>query len=108
MVLGAFAGQHNLYSISITDLKPRINRITEYIATTGRLPRPPALLRTPAGYEVIDGNYRMAAYFYCYGYFNLPIEERLEATSSDIQDYWVGTPALGPAPTLGCSQGFQV
>jgi hypothetical protein len=90
MTLGAVTGQRNLYSTSIPDLKQRFYRIVEHIGAHGVLPKTPALLEEDGALSVLDGNHRMAAYFYCYGYFKLEVEGSLQLNVKEIQSYWVG------------------
>lgn len=92
MVLGAIQGQFNLYSSQIKDLTPRFNRIKEHFSQFGTHPKPPALLAEPHGLTIADGNHRMAAYLYCYGYFNLDLDASLQLKTKEIQSYWVGKP----------------
>jgi hypothetical protein len=89
MVLGSQVGQTNMYTLFILDLKERIDRVAEHISKTGRIPRPPALLKRNDQFEVLDGNHRLAAYFYTYGYFNIPINSAWEVRADDDQEYWV-------------------
>lgn len=89
IVLGARQGDQNLYSNSIPDLAARFASIVEYIHLHGVLPRPPALLSTAEGWSVLDGNHRMAAYLYCYGYFNIPLAADLQLNTQEIQRFWI-------------------
>ena len=90
MVLGAVTGHSNLYSNSIPDLKQRFYRILEHLRSRGTLPCPPALMAEPGGLTVLDGNHRMAAYQYAYGYFNLGLDADLQVKTQELQRYWIG------------------
>jgi hypothetical protein len=89
MVLGALKGQVNLYSRSIPNLKERFSRIVGFIAEYGKIPKPPALIHYSDGLGVLDGNHRMAAYFYCYGYFIIDPGSELMLKTESVQQYWV-------------------
>ena len=91
IVLGAVEGQVNLYSSSIKDLSERFHRILSYLREHGSLPTAPAMLSTPTGFKVLDGNHRLSAYFYGYGYINLPIDGNLMDKTSSTQRFWVGS-----------------
>lgn len=90
MMLGAVKGQPNLYSVSIKDLAPRFNRILEYFERYGVFPKPPALLIEQQQLTVLDGNHRLAAYLYCYGYFIIDGGAALKEITKESQTYWVG------------------
>jgi hypothetical protein len=90
MALGALKGQKNLYSESIPDLKERFARIVSYIGECGLMPKPPTLIREAGGLSVLDGNHRMSAYYYCYGYFTIDPGAELQLKTKEIQEFWVG------------------
>lgn len=90
MVLAAVKDQSNFYSDSIPDLKPRFERIVEHIRATGKLPCPPTLIHESDGLSIVDGNHRMAAYFYCFGYYKLEVESTLLLATNEIQEFWIG------------------
>lgn len=90
IVLGALKGQRNLYSDSIKDLPQRFNSIVTYLRENGNFPRPPVLLAEPSGLAVVDGNHRLAAYFYCYGYFKFEVSDDLLLKAKELQTYWRG------------------
>lgn len=100
MVLGAVQNQPNLYSNSIPDLKNRFFNIVEFVKANGCLPRPPTLLSQIDKLKILDGNHRMAAYFYCYGYFNLEIEDQLLLGTKEIQSYWIANEHTTECPLL--------
>lgn len=90
MALGATKDQKNLYSESIPDLKERFARIVSYIGEHGFMPKPPILMNESDGLSVLDGNHRMSAYFYCYGYFTVEPATDLLLKTKEIQAYWIG------------------
>lgn len=89
MMLGAVQGQWNIYSYSIPDLSERFNRILDHFREHGVYPSPPALLLEDGGLTILDGNHRMSAYFYAYGYFMLDPGEELQLRTQDLQSYWI-------------------
>ncbi len=91
MVFGAVEGDVNLYSSSIKDLSERFHRIIKYLREHGSLPKAPALLSTPTGFKILDGNHRLSAYFYGFGYINLPIDGDLMDKTASAQRFWVGS-----------------
>lgn len=91
MVLGAIQGHVNLYSSSIKDLPERFHSILNYLREHGSLPKAPTLLSSPTGFQVLDGNHRLSAYFYGYGYFNLPVDDALMDKTAGTQRFWVGS-----------------
>lgn len=92
LVLASVRGETNLYSVSIPNLKMRFDRIVEHIRATGELPCAPTLVPERYGLSIVDGNHRMAAYLYCYGYFKLEVEAKLQLRTKEIQEYWIGIP----------------
>ncbi len=91
IVLGAVQGQVNLYSSSIKDLPQRFQSILDHLRAHGSLPKAPALLATPEGFRVLDGNHRLSAYFYASGYFNLPVDDEAMGKAASTQRIWVGS-----------------
>ncbi|WP_157572257.1 hypothetical protein [Hydrogenophaga taeniospiralis] len=62
MIRAAAMGEINIYSTSIPDLKERFDRVLSHLTATRNLPDTPTLLKTEAGFRVMDGNHRLAAY----------------------------------------------
>lgn len=91
MVLGAVRGQRNLYSSSIKDLSERFNRIVGYFGEHGVFPSPPALLVEDGKLTILDGNHRMSAYFYAFGYFTLDPGTDLQLRTRELQTYWIAS-----------------
>lgn len=91
MVFGAVQGQRNLYSNSITDLAVRFNRILAYFHEHGVFPAPPALLIEDKKLTILDGNHRMSAYLYAYGYFMLDPGIELQLNTQELQIYWLAS-----------------
>lgn len=95
MVMGAVKGQLNLYSMEIPNLKERFDNIVAFLSENGAFPRPPALLVDEGGFTVLDGNHRLAAYFYCLGCLKeaAPQEDLRQKVKLE-QKYWVGVPGV--------------
>lgn len=62
MIRAAAMGEINIYSTSIPDLKERFDRVLSHLTATRNLPGTPTLFKTEAGFRVMDGNHRLAAY----------------------------------------------
>ena len=88
----AVMGKTNLWSLCISDLKPRFDRIVQYISEHGEFPCPPLLVKGPLGYNIVDGNHRMAAFLYCYGYFRVDPDAELQLKTKHTQTFWLGEP----------------
>jgi hypothetical protein len=89
MVLAAVAGQSNIYSISIPNLKERFFSVVAYLAEHGSLPKPPVIIKDAQGLNIVDGHHRMAAYFYCYGYFKLDLDASVQLNTKENQACWI-------------------
>jgi hypothetical protein len=77
---------------SIPDLKTRFEGVVNYIRQYGRMPKPPILYRHNNGkYKIFDGNHRLAAYYFSYGYFEVDIDSDLMLKTEEKQNYWVGS-----------------
>jgi len=89
MALAAVAGQVNIYSDSIPDLKQRFFNVVSYLVEHGTLPKAPSLIQDPDGIQIMDGNHRIAAYLYCYGYFRLELDPNTQLATKAQQQFWV-------------------
>jgi len=89
IVLGAVKGQKSLYTIFMPNLAETFYNIVNHIKDNGTLPKPPIILRRKTGLHILDGNHRMSAYLYCYGYFNLDVDPKLKISAKEIQSYWM-------------------
>lgn len=58
------------YSV-MTDSFDRFQACVEYLRENGIFPKPVILNDTGSGFEVWDGNHRLTAFFYLFGYFNI-------------------------------------
>ena len=85
----AILGRHNIMSSSISNLKERFESVVKYIKAYGLMPKAPALLLEKDKYYILDGNHRLSAYYYCYGYFGVDVESELMLTTEKNQNYWI-------------------
>jgi hypothetical protein len=90
MVLAAVRGDRNLYSDSIPNLKERFSRILQHIKETGLLPGCPTLISDGTRLSAVDGNHRLAAYFYAFGIFKLPLDDDASMALKEAQPFWIG------------------
>ena len=89
---GAVLEKYNLMSASIPDLKERFNNSVDYIRLNGNIPKAPILYYHNNGkYESFDGNHRLAAYYYSYGYFNTEVDSNLKLNTKKEQTYWIAS-----------------
>jgi hypothetical protein len=89
---GAVIGDVNPMSLYIPDLKQRFDRAVSYIAEHGVMPGTPVLRESSVKLTVSDGNHRLAAYFYCYGYFNhLCPPRELMLAAKEEQRFWIAS-----------------
>lgn len=79
----------NEYSESISDMIPRLDRISEFLQSEKVLPRCPILYESSDGLAISDGNHRLCMYYICYGYFNLPTPRHLDIYVEHDIEYWV-------------------
>ena len=78
--------------VSIPDLKQRFDSIVNYIRQNGKMPKAPILyLNDVKKYEIFDGNHRLSAYYYCYGYFNVDGDSNSMLKTQEDQTYWVAS-----------------
>jgi hypothetical protein len=88
----AILGGNNSMSVSIPDLKQRFDSIVNYIRQNGKMPKAPILyLNDVKKYEIFDGNHRLSAYYYCYGYFNENGDSSLMLKAQEDQTYWIAS-----------------
>ncbi len=80
----AIFNESNIYSRTITDLKPRFFSFVLYLRQHRRFPVPPILLRDGAIHELVDGCHRIAAYF------AVTAEPATAMLVDDEQEVWIG------------------
>jgi hypothetical protein len=82
--------QTTVYS-AIGDGLERFDSCCAYLRERGVFPQPVVLLSSPDGHTVLDGNHRMTAFFYLYGYFRIDHEgiPCLKVTAE--QEAWIAT-----------------
>lgn len=89
MALSYLTDETNEYSMSIPDMKQRINRVIENIKSNGTMPSAPVLFKSDDGICIADGNHRLCAYYICYGYFDLPVPKELELLPEHDFEFWL-------------------
>lgn len=85
----AILGRHNIMSTSIPNLSERFVSVVKYIHSHGTMPKAPALLCEKDKFYIFDGNHRLSAYYYCFGYFKVDVETKLMLTTKKDQNYWI-------------------
>ncbi len=90
IIESAVFGIQNIMSLSIRDLKDRFNSIVTYFAQHGVFPIPPVLVIENGKYKLLDGNHRVAAYFYCAGYITKSPPQEIVLRTKLKQLAWVG------------------
>jgi hypothetical protein len=63
LLKAAVKKERNEYS-AIGDSEARIARIVQHVKASGRLPKAPTLIDSGKGLEIMDGNHRVATYFF--------------------------------------------
>ena len=61
----------------------------------GHFPRPIILGTNRNGFDVLDGNHRLTAYFYLYGYFQVENDETPALNVSEQQEVWIASSPTG-------------
>ncbi|MBU1181670.1 MAG: ParB N-terminal domain-containing protein [Proteobacteria bacterium] len=74
---------------NILNSKRRFENIVSNIKSNGLIPKVPALLFDNNKYFILDGNHRLAAYYYCYGYFQVELDSDLMLMTKEKQHYWI-------------------
>jgi hypothetical protein len=64
MVMAYNLGLPAIPNMTTSNYRARITNFLTILPTTRRLPHPPLLLRVGPGFEVLDGNHRLAALFH--------------------------------------------
>ena len=90
IISSAIYGIDTMMSRSICDLKERFDRIVSYFAKHGVFPAPPVLTRCNGKYKLMDGNHRIAAFFYCSGYIKRSPDRDVVLKTQIHQSYWIG------------------
>lgn len=89
-----YFGQFTAFSM-MSDSRERLQNCTDYLKEHGNFPKPVILQDTPEGYEILDGNHRVTAFFYLSGMFNLRNDDPDVPCPmvQSSQTFWVGIPA---------------
>lgn len=91
IISSAVFGIETIMSRSICDLKERFDGIVNYFSENGIFPVAPVLIRSNGKYKLMDGNHRIAAYFYCSGYITKSPAREIVSKTQPHQSYWIGT-----------------
>lgn len=94
-------------SRSICDLKERFNRIVSYFSEHGVFPVAPVLSRYNGQYKLMDGNHRVAAYFYCSGYITKSPAREIVLKTRLKQSYWIGSEPNKRLQAIGAKARLQ-
>ena len=87
----AVFGIESTMSKNICDLKERFDQIVKYFSEYGVFPCAPILIRSNGKYKLMDGNHRIAAFFYCSGYITRSPARDILLKTRVHQSYWIGT-----------------
>lgn len=79
----------------MSDSYARFRSCCDYLKQHGRFPRPIILGASRDGFDVLDGNHRLTAYFYLYGYFEVEKEETPALNVSERQEVWIASSPTG-------------
>ena len=85
----AILGKHNSMSNTISDLENRFKSVVKYIQSHGKMPKPPVLYFENGKYFIFDGNHRLSAYYYAFGYFKVEVKGHLLLKTQKGQHYWI-------------------
>jgi hypothetical protein len=82
---------HTTIYTSMSDGPERFRSCCEFIRSHKKFPRPVVLRQSTNGYHILDGNHRLTAFFYLFGWFNIKNDETPDPELSDVQTTWIGT-----------------
>jgi hypothetical protein len=77
------------YGRIMTDGKPRYDRIVAYFKEHNTFPKPIALLEEGNTYGILDGNHRMSAFLYQFGYFQGTPETETNISLGSKHIVWI-------------------
>jgi hypothetical protein len=83
--------EENIYSVNMSDGRDRFDRCLAYIKDKGVFPKAPVLQRRKEGFWILDGNHRLTAYFFLYGYFNVNIPKNPDFQVNEMQEFWIAS-----------------
>jgi hypothetical protein len=96
IIEASISGANNALSNEIIDTRERYAKAARYISQNGTYPRPPVLVVMDSKYEIVDGNHRVSAFFYCAGLLpkvSPPSKDVLQKTKTS-QKMWIGVPNI--------------
>jgi len=97
MAFAYLTGAENEYSLSMSDMRERLDKISEYLQSHKRLPCNPILYEGVDGISVADGNHRLCMLYIFQGYFKLPVPEHMQVLVDKEIEYWI----YRPVPIVG-------
>ena len=106
-ISSAVFGKETMISRCISDLKERFDRIVKYISEHGFFPVAPVLVRSNGKYKLMDGNHRIAAYFYCSGYITQSPAREIVLKTQLHQSYWIGIEPNKRLQAIGAKARLQ-
>lgn len=80
---------------TMSDSYARFRRCCNFLKQHGSFPRPIILGTSRDGFDVLDGNHRLSAYFYLYGYFDVENDETPALNVSEQQEVWIASHPTG-------------
>ena len=83
--------QKTLFSITMSDGRERFESIKTYLKDFGIFPVPIILGRSENNYKILDGNHRVTAFLYLYGYFNIENDDSPCLKVKTEQMAWIAT-----------------
>ena len=107
IISSAVFGKETMMSRCISDLKERFDRIVKYISEHGVFPVAPVLVRYNGKYKLMDGNHRIAAYFYCSGYITQSPAREIVLKTQLHQSHWIGIEPNKALQTIGAKARLQ-
>lgn len=89
LLRAAILKEQNIYS-EIGNSEERMVRIIQHVKETGRLPSAPTLISKADGLQIVDGNHRIAVYFFLTGRAASGVPNAIPIDPQ--QRYWIGRP----------------
>jgi hypothetical protein len=83
--------QTTFFSVMMSDGHERFKSCCAYLKEHGRFPKPVVLEMRPEGLWILDGNHRMTAFLYLYGYFKIEDPSIPCLNVQDEQEVWMAT-----------------
>ncbi|WP_227459687.1 hypothetical protein [Cupriavidus pauculus] len=91
LLRAAILKEQNIYS-EIGNSEERMIRIIQHVKETGRLPSAPTLIAKADGLQIVDGNHRIAVYFFLRGRVANGVPNAIPVDAN--QRFWIGRPTI--------------